>query len=50
MIARDLWDTCEYYQIMNDENAIFLKGVEALRNKELYEKGMSAKQKWFGYI
>ena len=45
MIARDLWDTCEYYQIMNDENAIFLKGVEALRNKELYEKGMSAKQK-----
>lgn len=45
MIARDLWDTCEYYQIMNDENAIFLKGVEALRNKELYEKGMSAKKK-----
>jgi len=45
MIARDLWDTCEYYQIMNDENAIFLKGVEALRNKELYEKGMSVKQK-----
>lgn len=44
MIARDLWDTCEYYQIMNDENAIFLKGVEALRNKELYEKGMSAKK------
>lgn len=44
MIARDLWDTCEYYQIMNDENAIFLKGVEALRNKELYEKGMSTKK------
>lgn len=45
MIARDLWNTSEYYQIMNDENPIFLKGVEALRDKELYKKGMSPKNK-----
>lgn len=45
MIARDLWNTSEYYQIMNEENPIFLKGVEALRNKELYKKGMAPKEK-----
>ncbi|MBO7607564.1 MAG: S41 family peptidase [Paludibacteraceae bacterium] len=45
MIARDLWNTNEYYQIMNDENPIFLKGVEALRDKELYKKGMTPKEK-----
>lgn len=45
MIARDLWNTSEYYQIMNDENPIFLKGVEALRDKELYKKGMTPKEK-----
>ena len=45
MLARDLWNTSEYYQIMNDENPIFLKGVEALRDKELYKKGMAPKEK-----
>ncbi len=45
MIARDLWDTGAYYQIMNDENPIFQKGVEALQNKELYKKGMAPKRK-----
>ncbi len=44
MIARDLWNTNEYYQIMNDENPIFLKGLEALKNKDLYNKGMSTKE------
>lgn len=45
MIARDLWDTSEYYQIMNEENPIFKKGVEALQDKELYKKGMAPKKK-----
>lgn len=45
MIARDLWNTNEYYQIMNDENPIYLKGVEALKNKALYDRGMSSKGK-----
>lgn len=45
MIARDLWDTSEYYQIMNEENPIFQKGVEALQDKELYKKGMAPKKK-----
>ena len=45
MIARDLWNTSEYYQIMNDENPIFLKGLEALKNKDLYNKGMSPRER-----
>lgn len=45
MIARDLWDTGEYFQIMNDENDIYRKGVEALQNKELYKKGMAPKKR-----
>lgn len=45
MIARDLWDTGAYYQIMNDENPIFQKGVEALQNKDLYKKGMAPKKR-----
>lgn len=45
MIARDLWDVSEYYQIMNDENPIYKKGVEALQNKDLYKKGMAPKKR-----
>ncbi len=45
MIARDLWDVSEYYQIMNDENPIYRKGVEALQNKDLYKKGMAPKKR-----
>lgn len=45
MIARDLWDTGEYFQIMNDENDIYRKGVEALQNKDLYKKGMAPKKR-----
>lgn len=36
MLARDLWDTSEYYQIMNGENPIYNKGVEILKSQSLY--------------
>ena len=29
MLARDIWDTSEYYKIMNVENPIYNKGVIA---------------------
>lgn len=34
LLARDLWDMSEYYQIMNPENHIYLRGLEALRKEE----------------
>ena len=36
MLARDLWDTSEYYKIMNVENPIYNKGVEILKSQSLY--------------
>lgn len=36
MLARDIWDTSEYYKIMNVENPIYNKGVEILKSQSLY--------------
>lgn len=33
LIARDLWDMNEYYQIMNNETDIYKKGVEVVKEK-----------------
>ena len=30
LVARDLWDMSEYYQIMNEQNHIVQKGVEVI--------------------
>jgi carboxyl-terminal processing protease len=30
LVARDLWDMSEYYQVMNEQNPIVLKGVEMI--------------------
>lgn len=38
LIARNLWTTCEYYQIINNSNEIFLKAVEIIKDDNLYEK------------
>ena len=32
IIARDLWDMNEMYQIMNEEDEVLQKGLEILRN------------------
>lgn len=36
LVARDLYDNSDYFQVMNTYNAIFKKGVEVLENKKLY--------------
>ena len=30
LVARDLWDMSEYYQVMNEQNPIVMKGVEII--------------------
>ena len=30
LVARDLWDMSEYYQIMNEQNHIVRKGIEVI--------------------
>lgn len=31
LVARDLWDMNEYYQIINTSNPIYMKGIEAIK-------------------
>ncbi|MCQ2194382.1 MAG: S41 family peptidase [Paludibacteraceae bacterium] len=38
LIARDIWKTNEYFQIMNANNDSYLKAIELLRDKNLYQK------------
>lgn len=38
LAARDLWDMSEYYEIMNPVNEIYKKGIEALKNDDLFKK------------
>lgn len=38
LLARDLWEMNEYYQIMDSENESLLKAVEILNTKGAYEK------------
>ena len=33
LIARDIWDMSEYYQIINETNHIYLRGLEVIRKK-----------------
>ena len=32
LIARDLWDMTEYFQVMNEENHIVQKGLDVIQN------------------
>ena len=38
LIARDLWDMSEYFQIVNDRDKGFKKALEIMRNWEQYQK------------
>lgn len=38
LIARDLWEMKEYFQIMNNSNDIFRKALEIISNNDEYEK------------
>lgn len=35
-VARDIWDTAEFYQVYNNFDPIFLKAMEVLRNDQEY--------------
>jgi carboxyl-terminal processing protease len=36
-IARDLWNTNEFYQVINKDNHILLKAIEVLEESEMYQ-------------
>ncbi|GBU06932.1 peptidase S41 [Bacteroidales bacterium] len=38
LVARDLWEINEYYRIMNQDNASFLKAVEIINDEKEYNK------------
>ena len=37
LIARDLWDMSEYFEIFNPSNEIYLQGLKALKDDNLFE-------------
>ncbi len=43
-IARDIWSSNEYYQIMNTENDIYTKAVELLLSKTSYDNALHRKR------
>lgn len=38
LIARDLWDTSEFFEVMNIKNDAYLKALEVIANDNLYNK------------
>ena len=38
LLARDLWESSEYYKIVNKNNDFILKAIEVLKNSKLYDK------------
>lgn len=43
-IARDMWESGEYFQIMNTENDIYMKALEVLSSKKNYEAALLRKK------
>jgi len=43
LIAQDLFDRAAYSKVMNEENPIFMKGVEIINDNALYEKLLQGK-------
>ena len=44
-IARDIWTSNEYFQIMNTENDIYNKALEILSSDKSYEDALHKKKK-----
>lgn len=38
LVARDLWDMSEYFQIINSTNEIYQQGLKAIKDDSLFEK------------
>lgn len=43
MLARDLWNTSEFYEIMNIKNEAYLKAIEVMKNTAEYNKMLGIK-------
>lgn len=43
LMARDLYDTAAYFQIMNEENDIFKKGLEIIKDDKHYHQLLNSK-------
>lgn len=41
LVARDLWSTTEYYEIVNDQDKSYTKALELLADPKLYEQCLS---------
>ena len=44
LIVRDVWNTSEFYEFINSEDKTFIKAVEVLNDKKLYEKRLKGKK------
>jgi carboxyl-terminal processing protease len=44
IIARDLWNTSAYYQIINQNSDSFIKAIEVLQNKALYSQKLAVRE------
>jgi len=44
LIARDLWDMSEYFQIVNPDDKTYQKAIEILSSKKAYEKALKKRK------
>ncbi|MFA6884958.1 MAG: S41 family peptidase [Paludibacteraceae bacterium] len=44
LVARDIWDMNEYYQVMNENNESYRKAVELLEDENLFKNSFSGKK------
>ena len=44
MIARDLFDMNEYFQVINDDNEIYNQALKLINDKAAYEKELGIKK------
>lgn len=43
LIANDLWQSCAYYKILNQNSKIFSKAVEVISDNDKYQKALTGK-------
>lgn len=43
ILARDIWSTSEYFQVINQSNNIYLEGVNLIQNKNKYRRILNGK-------
>jgi len=43
-VARDLWNSSEFYQVFNANNPSVLKAIEVLNGQDIYQALLQSKQ------